>query len=395
MKTISDKNKAIASICAVTFLTLVSSATSPALAVIGKNFPEASSEAVASIATLNTLTSVPFTIISGLILGRKVKFRTATFIGLFFTLLGGVMPFFATNVAEILVGRAVLGIGTGISTPVVTCLVLSLFKGDDISKQFSRNSMATNIGAVIFQMLGGILCNYSWRLPFAVYFVVLPVMVIAFVWLPEPKESASTGLQSVKGFDLSKIITKHVMFWSLVHALYMLWFYAYVTQTSGIIVNNGYGDSTVAAIVLSLFTLVGVLGGGMFHKIQKKIGVKTMTLGLCLNGVSFIFLALSKDIVTYTIFSLTFGFGYGLLQPSVSYFLGIGLDDDYRAASISVSTIISSVGSFLSSYAVKYSKIIFNTSWDRIQFVVGSVFFILLGLMFIFIKTPKLKESIR
>lgn len=185
------------------------------------------------------------------------------------------------------------------------------------------------------------------------------------------------------------------MFWSLVHALYMLWFYAYVTQTSGIIVNNGYGDSTVAAIVLSLFTLVGVLGGGMFHKIQKKIGVKTMTLGLCLNGVSFIFLALSKDIVTYTIFSLTFGFGYGLLQPSVSYFLGIGLDDDYRAASISVSTIISSVGSFLSSYAVKYSKIIFNTSWDRIQFVVGSVFFILLGLMFIFIKTPKLKESIR
>ncbi len=395
MKTISDKNKAIASICAVTFLTLVSSATSPALAVIGKNFPEASSEAVASIATLNTLTSVPFTIISGLVLGRKVKFRTATFIGLFFTLLGGVMPFFATNVAEILVGRAVLGIGTGISTPVVTCLVLSLFKGDDISKQFSRNSMATNIGAVIFQMLGGILCNYSWRLPFAVYFVVLPVMVIAFVWLPEPKESASTGLQSVKGFDLSKIITKHVMFWSLVHALYMLWFYAYVTQTSGIIVNNGYGDSTVAAIVLSLFTLVGVLGGGMFHKIQKKIGVKTMTLGLCLNGVSFIFLALSKDIVTYTIFSLTFGFGYGLLQPSVSYFLGIGLDDDYRAASISVSTIISSVGSFLSSYAVKYSKIIFNTSWDRIQFVVGSVFFILLGLMFIFIKTPKLKESIR
>lgn len=393
MTVLNDKRKAIISICAIAFLTLVSSATSPALAVIGKNFPEASAEAIASIATLNTLTSVPFTILSGLVLGRKVKFRTATFIGLFFSLLGGILPFFATTITQILVGRAILGIGSGISAPVITCLVLSLFKGDDISKQFSRNSMATNVGAVIFQMLGGVLCNYNWKLPFAVYFLVIPVMIIAYFWLPEPKEAVSTGLQNVKGFDLSHIITKHVMFWAIVHALYMLWFYAYVTQTSGIIVNNGYGDSTVAAVVLSLFTLIGVLGGGMFHKIQKKIGVKAMTLGFVVNGLSFLALTFADNIVVYTIFSLTFGFGYGLLQPAVNYFLGIGLDDNYRAASISVSTIISSLGSFGSSYAVKYSKILLHTTWERTPFAVGCVFFFLLGLLFVFIKTPKLKES--
>ncbi len=390
---LEEKTKATISICAIAFLSLVSSATSPALAVIGQNFPEASSEAIASIATLNTITSVPFTIISGLVLGRKVKFRTATFIGLFFSLLGGILPFFATTITEVLVGRAILGIGSGISAPVITCLVLSLFKGDDISKQFSRNSMATNIGAVIFQMLGGILCNYNWKLPFAVYFLVIPVMVIAFFWLPEPKEAVSTGLQNVKGFNLSHIITKHVLFWAITHALYMLWFYAYVTQTSGIIVRNGYGNSTVAAVVLSLFTLIGVLGGGSFHKIQKKIGVKAMTLGFAINGISFLALAFADNIVVYTIFSLTFGFGYGLLQPAVSYFLGIGLDDNYRAASISVSTIISSIGSFGSSYAVKYSKILLNTDWERTPFAVGCVFFLALGLLFVFIKTPKLKET--
>ncbi len=393
MKSMTEKNKAVIAICAIAFLYLVSSATSPALAVIGQNFPDASAEAIASIATLNTLTSVPFTILSGLVLGRKVKFRTATFIGLFFSLLGGILPFFATTITEVLVGRAILGIGSGISAPVITCLVLSLFKGDDISKQFSRNSMATNIGAVIFQMLGGILCNYNWKLPFAVYFLVIPVMIIAYFWLPEPEEAVSTGLQNVKGFDLSHIITKHVMFWAIVHALYMLWFYAYVTQTSGIIVRNGYGNSTVAAIVLSLFTLIGVVGGGSFHIIEKKLGVKAMTLGLVTNSISFLALTFANNIVVYTIFSLTFGFGYGLLQPAVNYFLGIGLDDNYRAASISVSTIISSLGSFGSSYAVKYSKILFNTTWERTPFAVGCVFFFLLGLLFVFIKTPQLKES--
>ena len=76
------RTKAMIAVCAIAFLTLVSSATSPALAVIGDNFPEASPEAVASIATLDTLTSVPFTILTGLLLGRFVKYRAMTFIGL-------------------------------------------------------------------------------------------------------------------------------------------------------------------------------------------------------------------------------------------------------------------------------------------------------------------------
>ncbi|MCF0237472.1 MAG: hypothetical protein HUK24_02640, partial [Sphaerochaetaceae bacterium] len=82
----------------------------------------------------------------------------------------------------------------------------------------------------------------------------------------------------------------------------------------------------------------------------------------------------------------TFGFGYGLLGPSISYFLGIGLDKDYRAASISASTILSSLGSFGSSYAVKYSKVLTGSSWDRMPFLFGGVFFLLFALFFLFYK---------
>lgn len=395
MKTISEKNKAIVAVCSIAFLTLVSSATSPALEVIGQNFPDASKEAISSIATLSTLTSVPFTILSGLLLGKKIKFRTANFIGLFFTFFGGVLPFFATTITQVLIGRAILGMGEGISIPVSTCLVLSIFKGDDISKQFSRNSMATNVGAVIFQLAGGYLCNYNWNLPFTVYFLVIPVIIITLLWMPEPKEAVATDIQTVKNFKISKIITKHVLFWAFFYGIYMLWFYAYVTQTSSIIINNDYGNSTTAAVVLSLFTLVGVGGGASFYGLQKKFGVKSMTIGLVVSGIAFIFLANAKSIYTYTFFSLMFGFGYGVIQPAVTYFLGIGLEDDYRAASISFANIITSFGSFGSAYAVKYSKILFHTTWERTPFVVGFVFFLVLGIMFMFIKTPQMNEEMR
>ena len=371
-----ERNRAVIAVCAIAFLTLVSSATSPALAVIGDNFPEASPEAIASIATLDTLTSVPFTIVTGLLLGRFVKFRVMTVLGLIISFIGGILPYFAANIGEILVGRAILG--------------------DEVSKQFSRNSMATNCGAILFQLLGGFLGDLNWRLPFVVYVAIVPVLIITIICLPEPKYSVQTGLQKVKKFEIRKIFTGHVFFWAIVHALYMLWFYAYVTQTSGIIINNGYGNSSVSALVLSAFTLIGVFGGYSFHKIQKRIGTRTMTVGFFVNAASFIALSMCNNLASYTVFSLTFGFGYGLLQPAVNYFLGVGLDEDYRAACISVSAIISALGSFGSSYAVKYSKIILHTDWERIPFVVGSVFFLLLGILFIFFKEKNHieKESI-
>jgi MFS family permease len=382
--------KAIIALCAMSFLGLASSATSPALATIGQNFPTATAEQIAAIATLSTLTGVPLTIISGLVAGRKVKFRTLAITGLGITLVGGFLPYFATNIQQILFGRAILGVGHGLMTPVSTTVILSVFKGDEIAKQYSRNSISTNVGAIIFQLLGGILCNISWRVPFMVYLAVIPVLLLVIMFLPEPGHSvkAEPGLQKVKGFDIKKIVTKHVIFWSIVHLLYMMWFYPYVTQTSGIILRNGYGNSTTSAIVLSLFTLAGVIGGYCFYGLQKRFKIRVLFIGFLINFLAYVLLTLSKEIVSYTIISCVFGFGYGVLGPAISYFLGIGLDKDYRAASIAFSTILSSLGSFGSSYAVKYSKIILKSDWERLPFVVGAVFFAAFAILFLFVKGP-------
>ena len=149
----NQKLKSILAILAMSFITLAASATSPALATISKSFPEASPTAIASIATLSSLTAVPCTILSGMIAGRRVRFRTLTALGLIVTFLGGLLPVFAGSIYEILLGRAILGVGTGLIAPLTSTLVLYLFSGDEVPKQLGRNAMATNVGAVIFQLL--------------------------------------------------------------------------------------------------------------------------------------------------------------------------------------------------------------------------------------------------
>ena len=386
------KNRKIDSIialCAMSFITLASSATSPALSTIAGSFPEASSEAIASIATLSSLTAVPFTILSGLVVGKKIRFRAMALLGLIITTIGGFMPYFATSITQVLVGRAVLGLGTGLLGPIVSTLTLSLFEGKDVAKQFSRNMMSTNLGAVIFQLAGGFLCNYSWRMPFFVYLIVLPVAAIVFFCLPEPERIVTRDSVEQKKFNIREVLSRHVIFWGILYALYMACFYAYVTETSGIITRNGYGDSFATAIVLSAFTAFGVLGGYLFYPVNNRAGMKTLAIGFGIEALSCLGIRFSGSLASYLIVSLFFGTGYGMLAPCISYYLGIKLNPEYRAASMAASGLFNHLGSFSSPFIMAFFRNAFKGSSDRLSFVVGMVFYAIAACFFIFHKNTE------
>lgn len=380
------KTRAIIAICAMSFITLASSATSPALSTIADNFPEASAEAIASIATLSSLTAVPFTILSGLLLGKRAKYRTLALIGLLAVLAGGILPFFCTNIAQILVGRAILGAGTGLCSPVVSTLTLSLFQGEETAKQFGRNTMATNIGAVIFQLLGGFLCNYNWKMPFIAYMTVIPVLLIVYFLLPEPEENIEKKRVASKRHDLiylKKAVTPHVLLWGIFHGLYMVFFYPYVTEISKVICSNGMGDALTAAVVMSVFTTMGVLGGYLFYYVNKRCQKLVFSIGFFVCAIAYATLIFANNAGAAGVASGIFGIGYGLLGPAISYYLGIGLDQEYRAASVAAASLLNHLGSFGSPFVMKWLREIFKTSWERFSFLAGACFFIIAALAFL------------
>ena len=378
----NKKMNAIIALCAMSFITLASSATSPALSTIAKSFPEASSEAIASIATLSSLTAVPFTVLSGLIVGKKIKFKLMAVLGLLISTIGGFMPFFSTTITEVLIGRAILGLGTGLLGPIVSTLTLSLFEGKDVAKQFSRNMMSTNIGAVLFQLAGGYLCNYSWRMPFYAYLVVLPVAAIVFFCLPEPERIVTKDGDTKEKFSLREVLSPHVIFWGLLHALYMACFYAYVTESSGIITKNGYGTTMSVAIVLASFTAFGVVGGYLFYPVNNKTGMKTLGIGFGIGALACIGIQLSGGLVSYYLVSIFFGVGYGMLAPSINYYLGIKIKPEYRAASVAAASLFSHLGSFGSPFMMSFFRNLFKSSSDRFSFLVGMFFYIAASLFF-------------
>jgi len=386
----NKKLKVILAILAMAFINLAASATSPALATISRSFPGSSPVAIASIATLSSLTAVPCTILSGMIVGRRVKFRTLTAVGLLVTCLGGLLPVFAGSVGEILVGRAILGVGTGLIAPITSTLVLYLFSGDDVPKMLGRNAMSTNIGAVIFQLLGGYLCNYSWRMPFFAYLAVLPVLIIVLLCLPEPEKGPAETRQKL---ELGKVLTWHVAGWGLFNAAHMIFFYPIVTEMSGVVLNNGFGDATMAAVILSVLTGAGVLGGYLFYPIHRRWGLATFSVGFGLCAAGYALLLAAGSALGLLLAAAVFGVGYGLLAPTFTYYLGVPLQPELRAASLSMYHIFTSLGSFGSAFVLSFLRQLLGSVHERFSFMAGLGFYVLSAVFVLFFSLYKEKKS--
>lgn len=379
-----EKNtKASVGIMAIMSVCLASSATSPALATIGSAFPDSSPTAVASIATLPTLVAVPFTIYAGMVSGRKVRYKTIAVWGLLFTALGGVFPFFARTVSEILAGRAILGIGNGLLLPLSAALTLSLFKGEELPKQFSKNAIAMNLGAVFFQLIGGLLCNISWRLSFLVYVSVLPVLMAVIILLPEP-EALRQDEKKRKKVEWNLILSRPVLFWSSLQLLHNIGIYTFVTQISGIVSESAIGAAALASVILALHTGAGAFGSYIFRYVNKLMGIYCCAVGCVLSATAFWVISSTNSNVFLLLASFLFGTGFGMLKPAFEYYMGRTLQPEYRTASVSVYNIFASVGSFSSAFVMQVLRRAFQVTEERFSFtIIGIMYVVLLAVLLI------------
>lgn len=378
----------------MSFTILASSAASPALATISANFPSVSMAVISSIATLPTLISVPIVILTGGLVGRRVGYRTFSVLGLVLSCIGGFIPYLANSIWGIFLGRAVLGLGLGFITPIASTLTLLIFSGPEAQTLLGQNSMATNVGAIIFQTAGGILCNINWRLPFLSYVLILPVIIIILFLLPEPEKVQEFADDAGKNkLRLSEVLTGHIFFWCTVNLLFTLFFYGFVTTMSSVVMENSFGDSAMAANVLSVFTASGVVGGFLFSRFVKLLGQRVCSLSFVLLALGYVFAVFANNLTLLFVSAVVFGLGFGMQMPSTSLYLGKPLADKLKAPAFAAYGIFGAIGSFSSSYFIQLLRNVFNISYDRFAFAVGAGVFFVGAAFFLFYRKEKVRVA--
>jgi MFS family permease len=96
--------------------------------------------------------------------------------------ISGTSGYFADSFFFMFVGRAILGLSiAGIKTATVA-MVGDYYEGPERNKIIGWQGSAMKFGGVIFMLLGGMLANYNWQVPFLAYllaFVLVPSGMIA------------------------------------------------------------------------------------------------------------------------------------------------------------------------------------------------------------------------
>lgn len=344
----SNKRKVSVSLIVLSFITLASSAVSPTLASVELAYPEIPSTMISLLTTLPSLLAIPMTLICGQVAGKKISYRVLVIIGLACNLISGVAPFFTENFHLLLVWRGLFGCGTGILTPLIMPMMLSAFEGEDIHRQASRNAISTNIGAVLFQMLGGAACAWwNWRYTFLMYIIILPILFVVIRIMPEPKIMSEEEKRQKVRFSVFRPIWK----WCALYFFHMILFYVSVTETSTVIMESRMGSSVTSAVILSIVTLSGVAGGWIYRYINR-LKIKALGLAYIFLAAGYLVMFLTYHVILMGIGAMLVGIGFGINMPALQVYVGMDVPAYARSNGASLLNVFGSLGGFFSKFAV-------------------------------------------
>lgn len=245
----------------------------------------------------------------------KVLFLTLTIF-----VVAGVASYWLPTLESILVARFILGIGIAGITSTVTALIAEYYGGIQRVKVLSYQSAAMGIGVLILEFTGGTLAEISWRTPFLVYLIGIPILIMAILSMREPRMSEHDK-------DEIADIVAHEKFrkadYKIVALCYVSIFFCmnlvFLLPTSIPIVLSGLGvSSSIVGLFLGFHGVANAVFSILYRRITARIPpFRILGLGFLCMGVGFAVLILWPS-VPLAIFTLIItGVGVGMIVPSL------------------------------------------------------------------------------
>lgn len=247
----------------------------------------------------------------------KVK---VLFLALTIFVVAGVASYWLPTLESILVARFILGIGIAGITSTVTALIAEYYGGIQRVKVLSFQSAAMGIGVLILEFTGGTLAEISWRTPFLVYLIGIPILIMAILSMREPRMSEHDK-------DEIADIVAHEKFrkadYKIVALCYVSIFFCmnlvFLLPTSIPIVLSGLGvSSSIVGLFLGFHGVANAVFSILYRRITARIPpFRILGLGFLCMGVGFAVLILWPS-VPLAIFTLIItGVGVGMIVPSL------------------------------------------------------------------------------
>ena len=251
----------------------------------------------------------------------------------------------------LLVSRACLGIALAGIFAGINVLILNMYEGIERDRIMGWRGSAQSFGGVIWPLIGGALGGFSWRFPFAVYMLAIPIGLLAFAAVPEPAIHQQARAQSSGRTSVFRVFRDS----PVLLVIYGLMFFGNVLLYSIVIflpqLLENFGITSTFQIGLFITAMTGAAGvtAFIYGKIRSRFSYRVIvTIAVALWTVAFTTISQAPGSRVIAMAVALFGVSQGLILPTVMVWIGQAVPPSFRGRFSSYLGTFGFIGQFLS-----------------------------------------------
>jgi MFS family permease len=195
----------------------------------------------------------------------------------------------------------------------MTTLAGDYFHGEARSRFASRQSMVMSIGAVASFVVGGLLADLDWRLPFLLYLAGWVLLVPVLLYLEEPHR----GDAHAAARGRAEVPWRRVLFVFAITFVLVAMFYMTAVQLPFLLRAIGVERPALAGLAIATTSLTAALGSWWLPALRRHAGtLRVYATAFALMGAGYVLTGAFAHYAAVVCGAFIAGIGVGLFFPA-------------------------------------------------------------------------------
>jgi len=263
----------------------------------------------------------------------------------------------------ILILRILQSMGHAAAGPIIIAMIGDLYSGVQETTAQGIRTAGINVGIIGVPILSGILFVYSWRYPFLLYLIAVPVAMWAWYVIPQSTQSESSSMRDYMN-ELVLFISKPRMACLVTtFVIRFLLLFGFLTYISVLAIGEAGLDVKAAGLLVAIKGIVSFTSSTQVGRLSNKFSTIDIIIGGFIIGSSgIIIMGVYPTPIMIAMGAILFGFGDGVVSPGQKSLVNQLAPEGMRGGAVSVATTFQNLGKVIGPGVIAIMLIVSNVS---------------------------------
>lgn len=244
----------------------------------------------------------------------------------------GAAPLYLKSLEEIVASRLCVGVAESILLATSMTMLGDFFEGTRRERFLALNTATASIAASVFFAVGGVLADWNWRLPYAVYLIAVPFLLAVIFLTWEPRRVSVSVPASGEQPDRSHLPLAALLLACLVTIAGGVIFMVPQIEIGMICAAQGYASPAASGLIAALGSAAMPIGAYVYSRLRRaEVSIPRLVVyAFLLTGAGLLTMAVMSGLAALIVGMVVHQFGCGFMLTGLMAWVLGSLDYEHR-----------------------------------------------------------------